>query len=253
MVVGEGQCSGGTVFRTGDVVKDIFSKVTFGFLMAQLVPGMIVILSLSVAYVAQWKGFNQSLLDALGEISTLWFSTGLRQMAFGVFSTGAGMLIHGIQWATLGYLESKHQSVLKLRWHNNVRLINQVLIGPIMIIWEILRLVFGAKTIKEVGIKENVTKIDDQKMAAFHFLQDFYLHFAQFYSHTSYALVICFISVLVFIIHAGFTYPRLAILIAIYLLCGLFYIIGRIQFQSLFKGESELVSRPRRPPFNYRF
>jgi len=163
------------------------------------------------------------------------------------------LLIHGIQWATLGYLESKHQSVLKLRWHNNVRLINQVLIGPIMIIWEILRLVFGAKTIKEVGIKENVTKIDDQKMAAFHFLQDFYLHFAQFYSHTSYALVICFISVLVFIIHAGFTYPRLAILIAIYLLCGLFYIIGRIQFQSLFKGESELVSRPRRPPFNYRF
>jgi len=221
-------------------MKDLFSKLTFGFLMAQLVPGMIVILSLSIVYVAYGEGVNHSFFDAVRETSRLWFATGLRQIAFAAFSTGAGMLIHGLQWATVGYLEYKYGSVLDLKWHNNKRLIIQVLIGPIMIIWEILMLLFTANTIKDAAIKENVHKIDKDKMEAFHFLQDFYLHFSQFYAHTSYALVVCFLSLLAFIYHAGFTFHRLATLLFIYLLCGLFFIIGRIQLQSLFQGEKEL-------------
>ena len=225
-------------------MKDIFSKVTFGFLMAQLVPGMIAILSLSIVYVCYWKGVKYSLLEALVETSSIWFSTGLRQIAFGAFSTGAGMLIHGLQWATVGYLENEHTSVLNLKWHNNKRLIIQVLIGPLMIVREILMLLFKADMIKKAALIENVQNIDKDKMEAFHFLQDFYLHFSQFYAHTSYALVVCCLSVLAFIIQAGFTIPRLVLLITIYVLCGLFFIIGRIQFQSLFQAEKELIATP---------
>ena len=227
-------------------MKDFFSKVTFGFLMAQLVPGMIVILSFSVLCVAFWKGVDDSLLAICVSTLKSWFQSGLRQIAFVALSTGAGMLIHGIQWATLGFLEHKYQSAINAPWHNNKWLVFQVLMGPVMIVWEMFLLFFRATNLKDVATTENVPYIDKDKIESFNFLQDFYLHFAQFYSHTSFALLVCLFSFGLSIFRVEYLFPHVVLLFVIYLSCGLFYVIGRIQFQSLFQGEQEIINPP--PP-----
>jgi hypothetical protein len=231
-------------------MKDFVSKLTFGFLMAQLVPGLITVYSLTFIYATYSGDALGTVVDAARAAVDLWSASVVRQLVFLALSVGAGMAIHGLHWAVLGHLESHYdRKVSETFWHDK-RMIWQILLGPAKILREIFEFVFFANDVGRVAIEENVAEIDKDKMDAFQFIQDFYLHFAQFYAHTSYALVGAFVAVGVsgFVLRLSWGYFML--LLSIWIASGFFFIIGRIQLTSLFNAENSLkripdhVSRP---------
>jgi len=231
-------------------MKDIVSKLTFGFLMAQFVPGAIVVYSISFAYVTFTGSVPQAISVAASQALDVWMSPLRQVFIFVALATGAGMAIHGLHWAVLGFLESHYaeetenegrrlKPVAETFWHDKM-LILQILLGPIKIVLEVLALLFLGRNIRQIAIEENVWEIDKSKMEAFQFLEEFYLHFAQFYAHTSYALVGLFLSVTVStLLSPGLAFGAgcVVALTAIWVVSGFFFIISRIQLASLFKAE----------------
>jgi hypothetical protein len=118
----------------------------------------------------------------------------------------------------------------------------QILLSPIKISWEVLAFLFTARKIRDIAIAENVPAIDQNKMEAFNFLQDFYLNFSQFYAHTSYALVVAFIAVGIASPFLGFSWGLVVLLACIWVASGYFFVISRIQLACLFFAENELRS-----------
>lgn len=235
-------------------MKDFISKITFGFFMAQLVPGVIVIYSLSLLYYSIHPYHEFVCLSAAtNQILDFWSDQLKHVILFLGLSIASGMLLHGLQWAILGFLENHYAineegktaelaSLADLGFHK-LKPIYQILLGPGRILYEIYEFLFKAKGIKELAIEENVGDIDESKMEGFNFLQDFYLHFAQFYAHTSYALLIlfmCLIPAIVF--HHSFNYSwwHLALLALIWVMSGFFFLISRIQLTALFSAEWSL-------------
>jgi hypothetical protein len=157
-------------------MKDFVSKLTFGFLMAQLVPGLITVYSLTFIYATYSGDALGTVVDAARAAVDLWSASVVRQLVFLALSVGAGMAIHGLHWAVLGHLESHYdRKVSETFWHDK-RMIWQILLGPAKILREIFEFVFFANDVGRVAIEENVAEIDKDKMDAFQFIQDFYLH-----------------------------------------------------------------------------
>ena len=238
-------------------MKDIFSKITFGFLMAQLAPGVIVIYSSSFLYMI-FRDTPNSFSMTMSQVNQFWFDSSPTAIIFFALSVGAGMSIHGLHWSILGYLEggkfkSENMGLIpKLRLTLEKRnFFCQILFCPGFILLEIIGFLFTVKKTEDVILEENVTSIPDSKMEAFHFLQSFYLSFAQFYIHTGYALYFSFVCLLVGSWQSCFicgddliNYQRLIVTIFIYILAGYFFLIGRIQFGSLFAEEEKLIVGP---------
>jgi hypothetical protein len=230
-------------------MKDLISKVTFGFLMAQFVPGAIAVSAIGFLCAAFALDTANS-IQAIGSAAVKAWGTSLEaKIILVLMCTGAGMLIHGIHWAVLAFIETVWQP--GKRGEKNRREIYeavwlkmpiplQVLLGPATALLEVLGFLFLGKSILDVTTEENVPHIHKDRMDAFNFLQDFYLHFAQFYAHTSYALLVSFVCLTVFVCCFGSSGRRLCLLVAIYVLCGLFFVLGRIQLCTLFIAEHEL-------------
>lgn len=231
-------------------MQDFISKVTFGFLMAQFVPGVIVVLSLSFLFTiisGNILGFREVIYASMD----IWVESTSRLLVFSAFSIAAGMAIHGLHWAVLGFLENHNTNPEQVRnpiadsfWHDK-KIWVQILGGPIKIVWEILRMLFCGKSIKELAIQENVGNLDHTKIEGFKFLQDFYLHFAQFYAHTSYAMVVL-ISVPIAVMCSptlSFSWPLGFLLLAFWGGCGFFFTISRVQFQALWQAEESLSKK----------
>jgi hypothetical protein len=233
-------------------MKDFISKLTFGFLMAQFVPGVITLCSIIFLYVAFTIDNENSIKTIANAALSNWTTLLFTKVIFAALCTGAGMLIHGIHWSVLAYLETcsgteengktKRKQIYETFWHR-LPVFVQILLGPIKIIVEILGWLFKGRKIHDLATHENVPSINKDKMEAFNYIQDFYLHFAQFYAHTSYALLISFISLFIFVCFFGLSKIRVFLLIAIYLLTGLFFVIGRIQLATLFIAEHEMVNK----------
>ena len=245
-------------------MKDFISKVTFGFLMAQLVPGLVVVYAFSFAYVSFFGTEAATIEKVVKSAINVWNVSVESLLVFLILSLGAGMAIHGLHWAVLGfmeyyYAERKDGKIINLKsvsdtfWHN-WRIIFQIVMGPIKLVWEIILFLFSKQKLNEVAIEENIPDIPLEKMEAFKFLQDFYLHFAQFYAHTAYALVVLFVLVFAGILWSpGLVFSTRCVLfaVAIWLTSGCFFLISRVQLASLFKGEYQLrnhkkASRPTR-------
>jgi hypothetical protein len=232
-------------------MKDFISKATFGFLMAQFVPGAIAVYSIAYLYLALEGRLPNSCATIASAALELWGGSFTKQLVLIGLCTGAGMVIHGLHWSVLGFLEThygewKDDSTYKLKpvyetyWHN-MRFVLQVFVGPVKIFCEIVQLFFLGRDIGSVAIEENVQNIDKEKMEAFQFAQDFYLHFAQFYAHTSYALLISFIALSTHTIVTGLSIKRIVLAALLYVFSGLFFLIGRIQLASLFKAEVQMT------------
>lgn len=270
-------------------MKDFFSKLTFGFFMAQFVPGVTVVLSLTFLYyainsgplLAELKIVDPTSVITLQYLATesvnVWRSTTVSLVVFFAFSIGAGMAVHGLHWAVLGFLENKFLhleekdvcrslvgSFLKTLllkaesqpnqelpprdkpvpvawsfWHGYPVLV-QIALGPIKLALEVILFVtlpLQGKTLREIAIEEGAPFADSNRMEAYQFVQDFYLHFMQFYAHMSYALAVAIVALAVFILQLGVSMHRIGLIVAIYLLCGFFFVIGRIQMATLFKAE----------------
>jgi len=215
--------------------------------MAQFVPGAIVTFSLGFLYLGLTSTQANSVVTISKDVLASLDSPLSIQLIIIGLCIGSGMLIHGIHWAVLGFLEThawvkgkKFKAVAATFWHDRP-LILQFILGPIKICVEICLFLFCSTSIKKVAIEENVPKINKDKMDAFQFVQDFYLHFAQFYAHTSYALLLSFLSFLVFVLITSLSLQRIGLLAFLYLTSGLFFILGRIQLQSLFKAEVDIA------------
>lgn len=240
-------------------MKDFVSKITFGFLMAQLVPGMIAVVAISLLFLDK-EPAAIDLISTLTSGMKFWTSSTQQSILFVFLSTGAGMAIHGLNWTIIGFLESyafrtateerkkalgienDEDELLSLRdnsWH--IRPIyQQLLAGPLRLIFETILFIVTARNLNEVLMDENVDKIHKDKIAGFEFLQDFYLNFAQFYAHASYALTLLVICSGFYFICSAAPKMDLWIILGVYLLASYFFLIGRIQLSSLFKSEAKL-------------
>lgn len=214
-------------------MKDFISRVTFGFLMAQLFPGALVIFGFT-CFLSNCKCENRLFSKLIVGSGQCWLESTFHTLLFIFMATGIGMLIHGLNWTVLAWLESKYQNSRESFWHEK-RLFLQLLISPVKMLLEIGWLLW-APNVDSLTMEENIHKIPDEKMSHFSFLQDFYLHFAQFYAHTAYALLVTTILSLI-CNFMRFDLDQIIYSIALYSLTSLFFLLGRIQLGSLFKAE----------------
>jgi len=225
-------------------MKDFISKITFGFLMAQLLPGAIVVFAITC--VTKVDSDTTSLKELLENVGQDWFGTTLSTILFIFVAVSIGMMIHGLNWTVLAWLENKGdpQSLKSARetWLHKRWFWLQLLLSPFFMVYEILNLLFRAPNIDCLTMDENISNIKEDSMESFLFLQEFYLNFGQFYAHVAYAFLITTICTLIHYINNR-TCTIFMMLIFIYFLTSLFFLLGRIQLGSLFKAEIELAEK----------
>lgn len=219
-------------------MKDLVSKATFGFLMAQLLPGAVVVFAFT-CFFSDSGNQRSGLGPVIISTAEWWFESTFRSILFLFIGTAVGMLIHALNWTVLGWLERKYENSRTSFWHQRPIWL-QVFVSPIKMVLE-LASVLAAPNIDSLTMDENIDKIADNRMAQFSFLQDFYLYFGQFYAHTAYALLITTILSLVCQLSRPGRTP-FAVSIGSYFLTSLFFLLGRVQLGSLFKAESTLTT-----------
>lgn len=226
------------------VMNGFLTRFTFGFIMAQFFPGAVVILSLTTSYLSTFsKRDVGSLKDLFFFSFDKWFSSNTRIIIFVFLAIGFGMLIHGIHWTVLAWLENhkggKTISSRESFWHNYY-IIFQLFLSPFKMIIELLWVLF-APSVDRLTTEENIPQIAPEYMEHYHSLEAFYLNFGQFFSHVSYAILISFICVVYNCLSSNVPSIYFIILPVLYFATSTFFIIGRIQLGSLFKAERELV------------
>ena len=231
-------------------MKDFISKVTFGFIMAQLLPGAVVVFAITCASSAKTCGSEEPFGQVILNVGSAWFGDSFMAVSFLLISVAVGMCIHGLNWAILAWLEcvqeKKGWQSLRgdLYWHK-LPVWLQLLVSPFAMIIEVLWLL-TARKLKYLIMDENVSRIDSDKMPQFIFLQEFYLYFGQFYAHMAYAFLITTICSLICCIRS-FGLARSAIVILFYFFTSMFFLLGRIQLGSLFGAEEQLAKDRKRP------
>ena len=228
-------------------MKDFVTKATFGFAMAQLFPGAVGAFAVGFMYFVVETPQPNSLLAAARNVLASWSDTSLaRGLFLSGFCIGVGMFIHGLNWAVLGAMESKLKgAVFNSSFHARV-IATQVISGPARVIFEVWCLLFMTRHVRDARMDENVVRIAPSFTPHHEFLQDFYLYSAQFFAHTTYSFLAALVAQGLFVSGYGYTWRRGVMLALTYVMSGLFFVIGRIQFASLFNAEMALVERTRR-------
>lgn len=242
-------------------MRDLVSKLTFGFLMAQLVPGALAVASFAFLAIAFGGDAPNSVKGIILYAVEHWPSSPVANVVLAFSCVVVGMLIHGVHWAILAYLETydctntnggvteaKRRPIHEVLWHKHRRpVLFHVVLGPIRMIRETVCFLFTCSRGKNLATHENVPRIPKDRMEAFQFVQDFYLHFSQFYAHTAYSLLMATVSIVVFSFFFEFTLYRVGLIIFLYLLTGLFFVVGRIQLLTLFIAERDLLPKDNEP------
>jgi hypothetical protein len=224
-------------------VNDFITKATFSFVMAQLFPGAILVFSIAFIYVASGVGVPNSVLATSSLVLGLWNSSSVaHQLFLLVLCIGAGMFIHGLHWTVLGYLENRFGSVCDSYWSSKP-LWAQLLLGPIKMSLEVGSLFRRIQHIRDTTLKENAPAVHKDLMPQFQFVEEFYLYSAQFFAHTAYALLGVIMAITLYAVLYGFTGRRLILWLIAYGVSGLFFILGRVQLNSLFTAEEQIVQR----------
>jgi hypothetical protein len=226
-------------------MNDLITKATFGFLMAQLFPGAVIVFSINFVYFAFGTQAPCGLLATADHVLTLWSSASVAQQLFLLaLCVGAGMFVHGLHWAVFGYLENKAEDgrLFRAYW-KDYSLGLQVLTEPFHLTIKTVEPFLRAKSIRDMVLEENVPNIHKDHMKQFEFIEDFYLYSAQFFCHTAYSLLAVVAAVTAFGILYGPTWRRFVLWLLSYFLCGVFSLLGHIQLGSLFAAESDLVRR----------
>lgn len=227
-------------------MKDFLPTFTFGFLMAQLFPGAVTVLSLSCTYVAAVNEPRHGLTKLFTAGGDLWFMNTRNTVVFTFLSAAVGMLIHGVSWLILAGMEDKTgHGIREFSFHTS-RVARQILLAPGYIVVELFYLL-NAKKLEDIKLEENVSSLDPKLISNFNYLQDFYLYFAQFFVHMSYALLISVLSFLISVRFLGFGWLRAGFLVFLYFMTSAFFLIGRAQFMTLFWAEVELIGKTPSP------
>lgn len=225
-------------------MKDFISKVTFGFLMAQLVPGMVVVMAFTCIRENATPDVGICFRIMLDHIETCWSASAFRTATFLFLSCAVGMLIHALNWMVLAWIENKSdvedpKAVRETRYHRWL-VLTQLLIGPVLMVYEVLSLLFKAPSVKHLTMDENVKCLKQDCEWQFQFLQEFYLHFGQFYAHTAYALLLTTVLCIVNVFHC-LCWANVTLAIIAYFLTSILFLFGRVQLGTLFRAETELA------------
>ncbi|MFS8085973.1 MAG: hypothetical protein ACMG6H_10115, partial [Acidobacteriota bacterium] len=167
-------------------MKELLSTFTFGFLMAQLFPGATAVLSISSGYVTFVTGVQSGLVRLFSTVGDLWFGSLRTTVVFLFVSVAAGIFLHGVDWMTLGGLYSKYPAGVPSFPFHKLPVFIQLLFSPLNMIYEWWILI-SRKNLASVTVGENAANIDPTLVPNLNYLQDFYLHFAQFFIHMAYA------------------------------------------------------------------
>ncbi|MEK6335141.1 MAG: hypothetical protein AABM67_09340 [Acidobacteriota bacterium] len=226
-------------------MKEFLPTFTFGFLMAQLFPGATAVLSISCGFITFVVKAETSVIALFARVGNFWFGTLKSAIVFFFVSTAMGILLHGLDWLTLARMENEYDGIRSFPFHK-WPIALQFLLAPFNIVYELLMLI-NASDLRAVTMEDNAASIDATLVPNLNYLQDFYLHFAQFFIHMSYALLIGLVSFGLIVLEMGLTIHRVTLLILIYLVLSVFFLMGRAQLVVLFLGENQLVSRTPEP------
>jgi len=226
-------------------MDQFLSRFTFGLLMAQVFPGGVFLLSLTSPLRASRGTPVTSMSQLVLAVGNFWFGSTTRTVLFLFLAGSLGMLIHGLSWMVMAWLENHLGGpVTKVRdsfWHN-WKLGYQVLVAPVKMVGE-LGWALRAQGIEQVTMEESGSHISPLDKPLFDFFEDFYLYFAQFYAHTAYALLASIFLIAWTWLIIGWTWRRGAVLVLLYFATSIFFLIGRTQFASLFKSENVFRNR----------
>lgn len=141
-------------------MKDFISKVTFGFLMAQLLPGALVVASITCSLGLGHGRSIACLPQVLSCIENQWFKSAFSTVAFLFVAVAVGMLIHGLNWAILAWLENwghpdDPRPVRERPWHR-WPIWRQLLVGSVVMAREVWTLISKAPDIEHLTMDENV-------------------------------------------------------------------------------------------------
>src|SRR4029077_16587213 len=140
-------------------MKDILTKATFGFFMAQLFPGSVIVFSIAFVYAVSQGSAPNSILATADRVLTLWNSDSVPQQLFLLaLCIGAGMFVHGIHWTLLGYLENKNKSIFN-SYDCTLPFWLQVVIAPVKLILDTVELFLLARHIKSITLTENAPNV----------------------------------------------------------------------------------------------
>jgi len=184
-------------------------------------------------------------VDFLLSVCNAWFDSVPRAITFLFLAVGTGMMIHGLQWTVLAWLE-KHkdpqnlQAAHRMFYHAKFPVVLQILLGPFIMICEFGWILATCRDLDRLLMEENAPFLNPEDMPVFNFLQEFYLHFAQFYAHTAYALLVSVPCMAATWSILGYTPNRWILVAGLYLSAGAFFILGRVQLGSLFSAEWDL-------------
>ncbi len=227
--------------------KELLSKFTFGFLMAQFFPGAVAVFAVALAadsYAADEQ--SPGLWPAACSLYGHMLETPSRIAIYAFLAAGTGMLIHGLHWTVLAWLEN-HGNSGKPRpsresfWHRRCILF-QLVFGPIKMVIETLWLLV-APNLKSLAMEENVPRVRPARMPNFIFLEEFYLYFGQFYAHTAYALLLSMGCLVVALFRVGWTVNGGLLIAGTYLGTSIFFLLGRVQLATLFIAERALCDQ----------
>lgn len=239
-------------------MEQFLGRFTLGFLMAQLFPGAVAVLSCSCPYVANQAAPPRTMVELFTSVGNIWFGSARNTIIFLFLSGAVGLLIHGISWSVMAWLENANPpswlgaphsppggSIRESFWHER-RIVFQVVAAPLKMVLELL-FALSTPKLEVLRMEENASRIKPEDKPTFDFLQDFYLYFAQFYAHTAYAFLLSIPFLFSAWAYMGeFTARRTLLLLLAYFGAGVFFIIGRVQYITLFKAEWELVERAER-------
>lgn len=262
-------------------MNDLIGRLTFGFLMAQLIPGAILFLALafmsdlagqevrpvvSVIYDritstpeeaehigdpaegqdAEAPGF----ISRLTSVSKNWAEPD-KLLFFILSSISLGLLLHGLNWTTIAYLEnsggaaegghSKPKPMFQRNYHSHSAA-RQILWAPIMMLCEVGSMLFKSTSIYDLAIQENIDRVPADELSKHKFLQDFYLYFAQFYAHLAYAVLVVLLAQAVSILlYEQPSYTKAVLMfVALWFSNGILFVFARAQFCALFVAEEAL-------------
>ena len=227
-------------------MKDFISKVTFGFLMAQLLPGAVVVTAFTCMIGSSGLESGACLKQILDCIENHWFCSTFTILGFLFVSVAVGMLIHGLNWTVLGYIENrdgvdKPKAVRDTTFHQRPFL-RQLVLAPFKMVHEIINVVFKTPNIEHLMMDENVSHLEAGLMQQFQFLEDFYLHFGQFYAHMAYAFLVTLVLAVICLFREG-NRGFLVLAGIFYVLTAVCFLLGRIQLGSLFKASALPIRR----------
>jgi hypothetical protein len=240
-------------------VKDFISRLTFGFVMAQLFPGAVTVFAITFAYLSFEGELPDQVVASTDMVLRKWQQGDPAHLLFlaGLF-VAFGMLIHGVHWTVLGALERTRaeaavdpssDSMFDLQWDRRPIAVH-LFTAPARLFRELV-LVGRRKGFVQTSIRENVARISSDFMKQHEFMQDFYLYTAQFFAHTAYALMLCVLALSAYMIRFdrhgmvtyGFSPRRLFLLILLYFGTSAFFILARVQLHSLFRAEQDLIAK----------